>query len=288
MLELFVEPFVKFEFMRRAMFGCLVIAAGASPLGVFLMLRRMSLTGDVMAHAILPGAAIGYLVGGFSLSALTFGGIIAGFVVALLSGLIARTTILKEDASLATFYLISLALGVLIISIRGDNIDLIHILFGSVLALNDGALLLLCSVTTFTMLSLALLFRLILMESVDPQFLASLSRLGAVAHYSLLALVVLNLVAGFHAMGSLMIIGIMLLPAATARFWARSVGTLILIAFLTSAASSLLGLLASFHFSVPSGPAIILTAGLLYLISLFIGREGGWISSNSKNPKVTQ
>ena len=179
MLELFVEPVVKFEFMRRAMFGCLVIAAGAAPLGVFLMLRRMSLTGDVMAHAILPGAAIGYLVGGFSLSALTFGGIIAGFVVALLSGLIARTTILKEDASLATFYLISLALGVLIISIRGDNIDLIHILFGSVLALNDGALLLLCSVTTFTMLSLALLFRLILMESVDPQFLASLSRLAS-------------------------------------------------------------------------------------------------------------
>ena len=283
MLELFVEPFVKFEFMRRAMFGCLVIAAGAAPLGVFLMLRRMSLTGDVMAHAILPGAAIGYLMGGFSLSALTFGGIIAGFVVALLSGLIARTTILKEDASLATFYLISLALGVLIISIRGDNIDLIHILFGSVLALNDGALLLLCSVTTFTMLSLALLFRLILMESVDPQFLASLSRLGAVAHYCFLALVVLNLVAGFHAMGSLMIIGIMLLPAATARFWARSVGTLILIAFLTGAASSLLGLLASFHFSVPSGPAIILTAGLFHLISLFIGREGGWISSNSNN-----
>lgn len=283
MLELFVEPFVKFEFMRRAMFGCLVIAAGAAPLGVFLMLRRMSLTGDVMAHAILPGAAIGYLVGGFSLSALTFGGIIAGFVVALLSGLIARTTILKEDASLATFYLISLALGVLIISIRGDNIDLIHILFGSVLALNDGALLLLCSVTTFTMLSLALLFRLILMESVDPQFLASLSRLGAVAHYCFLALVVLNLVAGFHAMGSLMIIGIMLLPAATARFWARSVGTLILIAFLTGAVSSLLGLLASFHFSVPSGPAIILTAGLFHLISLFIGREGGWISSNSNN-----
>ena len=103
-----------------------------------------------------------------------------------------------------------------------------------------------------------------------------------------LALVVLNLVAGFHAMGSLMIIGIMLLPAATARFWARSVGTLILIAFLIGAASSLLGLLASFHFSVPSGPAIILTAGLMYLISLFIGREGGWISSNSKNPKVTQ
>ena len=97
MVELFLQPFLDFDFMRRALFGCVVIALGASPLGVFLMLRRMSLTGDAMAHAILPGAAIGYLIGGLSLSAMTFGGAIAGLVVAFLSGLIARTTMLKED-----------------------------------------------------------------------------------------------------------------------------------------------------------------------------------------------
>ena len=148
MFELFVQPFLDFQFMRRALFGCIVIAVGATPLGVFLMLRRMSLTGDAMAHAILPGAAVGYLIGGLSLPAMTFGGVIAGLVVAFLSGLIARTTVLKEDASLATFYIMSLALGVLIISIRGDNVDLIHILFGTVLALNNDALLLLCAVSS--------------------------------------------------------------------------------------------------------------------------------------------
>ena len=288
MFELFIAPFVDFEFMRRALFGCVVIVVGASPLGVFLMLRRMSLTGDAMAHAILPGAAVGYLVGGLSLPAMTLGGVIAGFIVAFLSGLIARTTVLKEDASLATFYIISLALGVLIISIRGDNVDLIHILFGTVLALNDSALLLLSGVTSVTILTLSLLFRLILMESVDSQFLASVSRWGAFAHYAFLALVVLNLVAGFHALGSLMVIGVMLLPAASARFWARGVGNLIIIAFLIAMISSFLGLLASFHFSLPSGPAIILTAGLFHILSVVIGREGGWIPTYFRTSKVMQ
>ena len=288
MIDTFIQPFLDFEFMRRALFGCVVIAIGASPLGVFLMLRRMSLTGDAMAHAILPGAAVGYLIGGLSLPAMTFGGVIAGFVVAFLSGLIARTTVLKEDASLATFYIMSLALGVLIISIRGDNVDLIHILFGTVLALNDGALLLLCGVTSITILALSLLFRLILMESVDSQFLSSVSLWGAAAHYAFLALVVLNLVAGFHSLGSLMVIGVMLLPAASARFWARSVGSLIFIAFLIGVSASVLGLLASFHFSLPSGPAIILTAGLFHVVSLVIGREGGWVPTYFRISKVMQ
>ena len=288
MFELFVQPFLDFQFMRRALFGCIVIAVGATPLGVFLMLRRMSLTGDAMAHAILPGAAVGYLIGGLSLPAMTFGGVIAGLVVAFLSGLIARTTVLKEDASLATFYIMSLALGVLIISIRGDNVDLIHILFGAVLALNNDALLLLCAVSSVSILTLSLLFRLILLESVDPQFLASVSRFGGLAHYAFLALVVLNLVAGFHALGSLMVIGIMLLPAASARLWVRSVGALVMLAFVIALVASVIGLLASFYFSLPSGPAIILTAGFFHLISLVLGSEGGWLPVYFRTSKVMQ
>ena len=126
----FIAPFAEFEFMRRALAGTLALALGAGPIGVFLMLRRMSLVGDAMAHAILPGAAIGFLLSGLSLFAMTAGGLIAGFVVALLAGLVARTTELKEDASLAAFYLISLALGVTIVSVKGTNIDLLHVLFG--------------------------------------------------------------------------------------------------------------------------------------------------------------
>src|SRR3954447_20317064 len=132
-----IAPFVEFAFMRRALVGTIALALGAGPVGVFLMLRRMSLVGDAMAHAILPGAAIGFLLSGLSLFAMTTGGLIAGFVVAVLAGLVARTTELKEDASLAAFFLLSLALGVTIVSLRGSNVDLLHFLFGSVLALDD-------------------------------------------------------------------------------------------------------------------------------------------------------
>src|SRR5258706_11284136 len=110
--DTFIGPFAEFEFMRRALAGTLALALGAGPIGVFLMLRRMSLVGDAMAHAILPGAAVGFLLSGLNLFAMTAGGLIAGFVVAVLTGLVARTTELKEDAALATFYLLSLAIGV--------------------------------------------------------------------------------------------------------------------------------------------------------------------------------
>ena len=131
MWEAVVQPFADFGFMRRALLGCVAISVGATPVGgVFLMLRRMSLTGDAMAHAILPGAAVGYLVAGLSLGAMTIGGLVAGMAVALLAGFVSRATALREDASLAAFYLISLALGVVIVSVRGSNVDLMHVLFG--------------------------------------------------------------------------------------------------------------------------------------------------------------
>src|SRR5437867_8991569 len=151
MYDLFIAPFAEFEFMRRALAGTLALALGAGPIGVFLMLRRMSLVGDAMAHAILPGAAVGFLLSGLNLFAMTAGGLAAGFIVAVLSGLVARTTELKEDASLATFYLVSLAVGVTIVSMRGTNIDLLHFLFGTVLALDDQTLVLIASITTLTL-----------------------------------------------------------------------------------------------------------------------------------------
>ena len=276
--EAVFQPFIDYGFMRRAFLGCIAISVGATPLGVFLMLRQMSLTGDAMAHAILPGAAIGYLVAGLSVGAMTIGGLIAGIAVALLSGFIARITALREDASLASFYLISLALGVLIVSTRGSNVDLMHVLFGTVLALDDTALILLCSIASLTVLTLAALFRPLVLECADPQFLRSVSGLSAVAHFIFLVLVVLNLVGGFHALGTLLVVGIMILPAAAARFWFFNIGGLIATAILLGLLSGLIGLLLSYHHSLPSGPAIILVAGLAYVISLLFGPLNGLVA----------
>jgi zinc/manganese transport system permease protein len=270
-----IAPFAEFEFMRRALAGTLALALGAGPIGVFLMLRRMSLVGDAMAHAILPGAALGFLVSGLDLFAMTAGGLIAGCVVALLTGLVARVTELKEDAALATFYLLSLALGVTIVSLKGTNIDLLHVLFGSVLALDDQTLVLIAGNATLTLVVLALIYRPLVLECVDPGFMHSVSRAGALAHLAFLGLVVVNLVSGFHALGTLLAVGIMMLPAAIGRFWARDLTLMVLIAATSGAVSGYAGLLLSFHTGVPSGPAIILVAGALYLVSVLFGRVGG-------------
>src|SRR6202035_4498231 len=228
--DFFLAPFTEFEFMRRALAGVFALALGAGPIGVFLMLRRMSLVGDAMAHAILPGAAIGFLVSSLNLFAMTSGGLIAGFAVAILAGAVSRSTGLKEDASLATFYLVSLATGVTIVSIKGTNIDLLHVLFGNILAMDDATLLVIAANATITLVVLAVIFRPLVIESVDPVFLRTVSRAVAPSHLLFLALVVINLVNGFQALGTLLAVWLMILPAGIARFWPRDITGMICLA----------------------------------------------------------
>ena len=270
-----IDPFSDFEFMRHALAAVIALSLGSGPIGVFLMLRRMSLVGDAMAHAILPGAAIGFLLSGLNLFAMTTGGLIAGFAVALLSGLVSRSTGLKEDASLATFYLASLAIGVTIVSVKGTNIDLLHVLFGNILAMDDPTLLMVAGNAMITLLVLAVIYRPLVIESVDPLFLRTVSRAGAPAHLIFLGLIVVNLVNGFQALGTLLAVGLMILPAGIARFWSRDVTPMICIAVASAIVSGYIGLVLSFQTRIPSGPAIILVASLLYLGSVLFGRVGG-------------
>jgi zinc/manganese transport system permease protein len=270
-----IAPFTQFEFMRRALAAIIALSLSGAPIGVFLMLRRMSLVGDAMAHAILPGVAIGFLLSGLNLFAMTTGGLIAGFTVAILAGLVSRTTGLKEDASLATFYLASLALGVSIVSIRGSNIDLLHVLFGNILAMDNQTLLVIAANTTMTLIVLAVIYRPLVIESVDPLFLRTVSRAGAPSHLLFLALVVINLVNGFQALGTLLAVGLMILPAGIARFWARDITGMICVAVLSALVSGYAGLVLSFQTRLPSGPAIIMVAAVLYVGSVLLGSVGG-------------
>lgn len=284
--DLVLAPFADFGFMRRALVGVIALALGAGPIGIFLMLRRMSLMGDAMAHAILPGAAIGYLLGGLSLGFMTAGGLVAGFAVALLAGALARVTVLREDATLASFYLLSLAGGVVLLSIKGSNLDLLHVLFGSVLALDDATLVLLVSASSISMIVLALIFRPLVLECVDPVFLASVNGHGGRVHLMFLGLLTLNLVAGFHALGTLLAVGLMMLPAVAARFWCRGIGMLIVTATGIGVLSGLIGILLSYHSGLPTGPSIILTAGVFYAGSILFGSQGGLLLSLLPRPHL--
>jgi zinc/manganese transport system permease protein len=271
LFDLAFQPFVEFPFMRRALVACFALSLGSGPIGVFLILRRMSLLGDALSHAILPGAAVGFVFGGLSLWPMSLGGFGAAVIVALLSGLVARVTRLREDASFAGFYLIALALGVLLISTHGGAVDLMHVLFGSVLAVDDESLVLVASIATLTLGLLAVIWRPLVVECFDPGFLKTVGGQGAMCHMLFMVLVVVNLVAGFQALGTLMAVGLMMLPAAAARFWARSIEGMAAAAIGLAMLSSVVGLLASFHLELASGPSIVLAAGIVYVLSILVG-----------------
>lgn len=175
---------------------------------------------------------------------------------------------------MAAFYLISLALGVLMVSVRGSSVDLMHVLFGTVLALDNEALWLIGSITAITLLILFVFWRALVAECLDPLFLRSVSRLGSPVHFIFLGLVVINLVGGFQALGTLLSVGLMILPAAAARFWTARVETMCAAAVAIGFASCVAGLLLSYHAALPSGPAIILSAGAVYLVSVLAGTRG--------------
>jgi zinc/manganese transport system permease protein len=276
--ELLFAPFQDFSFMRRALVATMALALGSGPIGCLLILRRMSLVGDAMAHAVLPGAAAGFLLAGLSLPAMCVGGVIAALVVALAAGFVTRNTAQREDASFAAFYLIALAAGVLMVSLRGNQVDLMHLLFGSVLAVDDAALLQMATVASVTLLALAAMYRPLVMETLDPAFLRSVGGPGSTAHTLLLLLLVANLVSAFQAMGTLMAVGLMMLPAASARFWVASLPAMGAVATGLGLLGGVAGLLLSYHAELPSGPSIVLVCGGLYLLSVLAGaREGVFV-----------
>jgi zinc/manganese transport system permease protein len=275
MINLIISPFAEFEFMQRALFGCLLLSINGSLIGVFLLLKRMSLSGDAIAHAILPGAAIGYLLAGLNIIAMTVGGLFAGVIVACVSGVTARKTNSNEESTLAAYYLCSLALGVLIISMKGGSVDLLHVLFGSILALDNETLYLLYFNTLLCLVGFCCCYRLLVMECSDNAFFNSISRFASVSHYIFLLLLVFNLVTGFHALGTLMAVGMTVIPAVTARYWSNRIELMIIIAFAFALLGSVLGLLSSYYLRLPSSSAIVLCLGIFFLISVFIGRNGG-------------
>ncbi len=262
MHALLVAPFTTLEFMRSALVACLALALMNGALGTLLVLRRMSLDGDVLGHAVMPGAAIGFLYAGPSPTWLSLGGVASGLGVAALAALIARRRE-RSDAGLVPFYLVALSLGVVLVAWRGSNVDVMRVLFGTVLAIDRPALLQIATVSSVVLLVVAALYRPLAVGAVDPGFLRAV---GARAPYGavFVMLVVAALVASFQAFGTLLAVGPILLPAAAARCWGFGVAASMLLATAFGLTASVAGLLVSYHGNLPSGPAIVLAGGLLF------------------------
>lgn len=265
LISLLISPFQDYIFMRRALVACVSIALSNAPLGVILIQRRMSLMGEALSHGILPGIAIAYIFLGMWLPGLTIGGMIAGLTISLISGLTSRKTILKEDASFSSFYIIAFSLGVLLLSIKGGNMHLMHLLFGNVLGVNSSSLLFIAATSSLTLVLFMVIYRPLVYDCFDSLFMQSVGVKSNLYHNIFLGLVVCNLVAACQALGTLMALGIMIVPAATARLLSNRLFIIFLFSIFLAVVASYVGLILSYYFNWPSGPTIILVAGIIYI-----------------------
>lgn len=273
-----VAPFTDYPFMRRALAACIALAIGGAPLGIFMAMRRMTLVGDAMSHAIIPGVAAAFLIFGMSLWPMTIFGMVTGIIVAMAALTLVRFTVLREDAAFTLLYLPSIALGVTLISLRGNSADLTHLLFGNVLAIDNDALIFIAAIAGISGVVVAGFYRRFVIECFDPDFLAASSRFGKWTGHIFFALLMANLVAAFQVLGTLMALGMTILPAIAARFWTQKLDVLIPLAIFVALASSFLGLLLSYHFSLPAGTTVVMLAGIAGMLSAIFGRYGSLIA----------
>ena len=281
-----ISEMSNYAFMRRAFVVTTILSASVAPVGAFLVLRRLSLAGEAMAHAITPGVVIGFVTAGLSVMSLLFGGLIAGLGVAVLTAYLARNTILRSDASLASLYLIALAIGIFILSAAGSAVPLKSFLFGSILGVDDAAMILVGGVATVTLLAFALILRPLIMSTCDPVFFESQVKRPWIVDQGFMFLLVLNLLAAFKTLGTLMAVGLMILPATAARYWSGTITAQLGLGFIFSLLSCWLGLTLSYVLpETPSGPAIVLVAGAIFVLSALFGPLGlrGQFSATTKS-----
>jgi len=264
-----------YAFMIRALAATTVMSFAIAPVGAFVVLRRLSLAGEAMAHAIVPGIVIAFVVAGLSVVSMIVGGLTAGIAVAALTSLLARVTIIREDASLASLYLIALALGIFILSAAGSAVPLKSFLFGSILGIDNETLLLIGATATITLVSFAFILRPLITNTIDPVFHESQTRRPGLVTQWFMFLVVLNLLGAFKALGTLMAVGLMILPATAARYWASTITSYLMATFAFALLSCWIGLIVSFYLpDVPSGPAIVLVAAVFFFFSLIFAPQG--------------
>jgi zinc/manganese transport system permease protein len=274
----FAEPW-SYPFMQRGLMSALLLSISGGLLGSVLVLRRMALMGDALSHSLLPGLAVAWFFLGRSPWALLIGALLAGLLTALASAMISRLTRLKEDTAFGAFFLIAYAGGIALVSQAGTRVDLLHFLFGHILGVSPADLVLAATATGLTVAAFAVFRRGIVLEVFDPVFARAAGLGGGWVHGGFLALAVLNLVSALQAMGVILALGLFLLPAATAYLWCDRFGPMLMLATGVGMVGSTIGMMASYHTELASGPAIVLSLGVIFFASAVLSPRYGLIAA---------
>jgi manganese/iron transport system permease protein len=272
-LDALLTP-LSYGFIQRGLLAALMVGVLCSVIGCYVVLRSMAFLGDAMAHAVLPGVAVAYLLG----RNLTLGALAAALVVALGVGLFSRRGMIKEDTAIGVLFAAALSLGVVLISsIRTYAVDLSHILFGNVLGVSNLDLWLTAIIGVVILVSILVFYRQFLVISFDPVLAATLRIRVGLFNNLLLVLLALTIVISMQTVGVGLVAAMLVTPAATAFLLVRRLPAMMVLSGLIGGFSSLVGLFASYHLNVASGAAIVLTTTLIFLVVFLFAPQRGLV-----------
>ncbi len=270
-VSLFIEPF-SYPFMTRALIAAVIVGVICPILGTYVVLRGMAFFGDALAHIILPGVVIAFLLGW----PLVLGALIIGVFAALLIGYISRRSDIKEDAAIGVVFAGAFALGVALISLqRSYAVDLTHILFGDLLGVTSSDLWFMGALAIVVLLTIFAFYKEFLVLSFDPLLASTLRLPVTFLQYLLLVLLSLVIVLSIRAVGVALVLAMLVTPASAAYLLTRRLPTMMVLGAFIGVTSAVLGLLLSFYLDIASGPAIVLIETAIFaLVFIFAPRRG--------------
>lgn len=266
MFSEFIDGLLNFHFLQNALITALVVGIVGGAVGCFIILRGMSLMGDAISNAVLPGVAISFILGiNFFIGAIVFG-LLASTIITYIKS----NSIIKSDTAIGITFSSFLALGIILIGIANSSTDLFHILFGNILAVQDLDMWITIAVALLVLTTITIFFRPLLLTSFDPILAKSIGVKVTFYHYLLMVILTLVAVTAMQSVGTILIVALLITPAATAYLYANSLKTMILLSSGFGALASVLGLFIGYSFNIAAGSSIVLTSALLFLISFFI------------------
>ncbi len=273
MIEFLTKP-LTYEFMQRGLLASTLVGVLCAVVGCYVVLRGMAFLGDALAHAILPGVAIAYLLDGN----LMLGALVAAIIVAMLIGFLSRQGTIKEDTAIGILFAAALSLGVLLISsIRTYAVDLTHILFGNVLGVSSEDLIITAVLGVVVLGFIVVFYREFLVMSFDPVLAATLRMRAERFRTLMLILLALTIVVSLQTVGVGLVSAMLVTPGAAAYLLTRRLASMMIVAAIIGAVSSVVGLYLSFYLSVASGAAVVLAATAIFLLAFLFAPARGLV-----------
>lgn len=271
----FIDALGQYNFLQTALITSILVGIMSGLVGSFIILRGMSLMGDAISHAVLPGVAVAYMLG----VNLLIGASVFGIVAALLIGFVSTHSKLKNDTAIGIVFSSFFALGFILISMAESTTNLHHILFGNVLAVSDSDLITTVIVGALVVLFVVVFFKELLISSFDETFARSYGLKTQWLHYGLMIVLTLVTVSALQTVGIILIVAMLITPAATAFLWTNKLKFMLVLSAILSVIASVVGLYLSYTFNWASGPSIVLTASIFFIISFIVSPKQGFLTS---------